>query len=797
MHRYNFQQTPLAHPEAVVGGTAQFRFTVIADGLLRYEWADDQHFEDRASVLAVNRQLPVPEFRVKDTETSLEIITRCFHLTYDKKAFSASGLTAAVKGSYGPHSSVWHFGDENITLGGTARTLDEADGRVDMGSGIVSRCGFASIDDSASMLFDKNQWIATRRPGSRIDGYLFAYGHDYRAAVRAFYALSGPQPLLPRWALGNWWSRYHAYDEQEFLQLMDNFRSAGAPLSVAVLDMDWHIVDDPRVAKAGVTGWTGYTWNTDLFPDPEAFLRKLHDYNVKTSINVHPADGIQSYEDLYKELATALGHNTSWNDPVQFDITNQKFLDAYFDVLHRRLEQQGVDIWWVDWQQGEHSRIPGIDPLWVLNHFHFLDSGYEGKRPLTFSRYAGPGSHRYPIGFSGDTFITWDSLNFQPEFTSTASNIGYGWWSHDIGGHMHGQKDDELLIRWVQYGTFSPILRLHSSNSPWNPKEPWNLGGDSERILTKFLALRHRLVPYLYTMNARAAKENLPLIQPMYWEYPEEDEAYQVANQYLYGSELMIAPITSPRDRQTGLGQVLVWFPPARHVDIFSGMVYEGNRMLHVTRSLDTYPVFAREGSIIPLDANPVPENGCKEPEALELLVVIGADGSFELIEDEGTGASVGEIQFAQTPISFSQADGKLTISPRQGASSGRNHRGWNIRFPGFSSAKEIHFFVNSSPRDVHPEGNAAGLIVRLGEHSVEEELVLKIGENPHLDVSSPKTHIMTFLKQAQISLDLKDQIWRTVSRGMPSTLQVGELIALGLDSNILNPLLEYLLAAA
>jgi alpha-glucosidase (family GH31 glycosyl hydrolase) len=798
-HRYTFAQTPLAHPEAIVGGTdgSKFRFTVLADGLLRYEYAVDGQFEDRASVLAVNRRLPVPEFRVKETATSLEIITRRFHLTYDKNAFSPSGLSAAVKGSYWEHSSVWHYGDENATLGGTARTLDEADGRVDMGHGIVSRKGYASIDDSRSMLFDENGWIATRKEGNRVDGYLFAYGHDYRAAVKAFYALSGPQPLLPRWSLGNWWSRYHAYDEAEFLELMENFKSRRIPLSVAVLDMDWHIVKDPRVAEAGVTGWTGYSWNQQLFPDPEAFLKKLHDYDLKTSLNVHPADGIQSYEDLYKEVANALGHDTSFNDPIQFDITNQAFLDAYFDVLHRRLESQGVDLWWVDWQQGQHSRIPGIDPLWVLNHFHFLDSGYDGKRPLTFSRYSGPGSHRYPVGFSGDTHITWESLAFQPEFTNTASNIGYGWWSHDIGGHMHGAKDNELLIRWVQYGVFSPMFRLHSSDNPWNAKEPWNLSGDEERILTRFLRLRHRLVPYLYTMNARAARDDLPLIQPMYWGYPEHDEAYQVPNQYLYGSELMVAPITAPRDKESGLGQVLVWFPPARHVDIFSGVVYDGNRLLWVARPLDACPVFAREGSIIPLDAEAEPENGCKEPEGIELVVVVGADGSFELLEDEGTGATLDEIEFSSTLITFSQSAGRLTINPRKGASSPRTHRTWSIRFPGFSSAKEIHFHVNSTAQGVHPEGSTTGLTVRLGSHSVDDELVLSIGENPQLDVVSPNPRIMTFLQQAQMSLGLKDRIWKVVSKEAPAAVRAGELVALGLRDEILQPILECMLAVA
>ena len=435
----------------------------------------------------------------------------------------------SVKGTFGCHSSLWRYGEECENLGGTARTLDGVDGRIELGPGVVSKKGYTTIDDSESMLFDASGFVATRKKGvGRVDGYLFAYGHDYAGAVKALYALSGNQPLLPRWALGNWWSRYYAYSDQEYLKLMDRFEEEKIPFSVAVLDMDWHVVDDPMVKASGKTGWTGYTWNKELFPDPEKFLTALHERKLKVTLNDHPADGVQNYEELYPAMADAMAHSTEHKDPIHFDITDRSFLNAFFDVLHRPLEDQGVDFWWVDWQQGSHSRIPGIDPLWVLNHFHFVDNKLHHKRPLTFSRYAGPGSHRYPVGFSGDTIVTWDSLAFQPEFTATASNIGYGWWSHDIGGHMFGGKDDELSTRWVQLGCFSPILRLHSSSSQWTRKEPWTYGPEAEIVMTKFLRFRHRLLPYLYTMNAASATEGTPLVRPMYWTYPEHEDAYEV-----------------------------------------------------------------------------------------------------------------------------------------------------------------------------------------------------------------------------------------------------------------------------
>lgn len=212
----------------------------------------------------------------------------------------------------------------------------------------------------------------------------------------------------------------------------------------------------------------------------------------------------------------------------------------------------------------------------MLNHFHFVDNTLGGRRPLIFSRYAGPGSHRYPVGFSGDTHITWATLDFQPEFTATASNIGYGWWSHDIGGHYHGSHDEELTTRWVQLGVFSPIMRLHSSEKPFLRKEPWLFGVEPRSVISFFLRLRHRLLPYLYTMNVRSARDAEPIVQPMYWSHTEKQDAYSVRNQYFFGSELVVVPITAPSDVQTRLGRVKAWIPPYRHIDIFSGVVYDG-----------------------------------------------------------------------------------------------------------------------------------------------------------------------------------------------------------------------------
>jgi len=504
----------------------RYRITVLDDGLVRLEYDARGVFEDRPTQTVVNRNFPPVDFSCRDSGDCLEIDTARFHLSYDKKPFSSSGLSIKVKGNLSNYRQEYRYGMKIDDLSGTCRTLDEVNGACSLEHGVVSRSGFSLIDDSRTMVLTGDGFVQPRTDGT-LDLYFFAYGHEYKTALKAFYHLCGKTPMLPRYALGNWWSRYYRYSQQSYLALMDAFAGQHIPFSVAVIDMDWHLTDGDIDPSYG-SGWTGYTWNRSLFPEPEKFLAELHRRGMKVTLNDHPADGIRAFEEHYADAAKAMGIDPATKEGVRFDMADPRFISVRRKYILEPLEMQGVDFWWIDWQQGNNTRIPGLDPLWMLNHYTFLSGKANGTRPLIFSRYAGPGSHRYPAGFSGDTYITWESLDFQPYFTATASNIGYGWWSHDIGGHMHGKKDDDMACRWLQFGVFSPINRLHSSNCEFSGKEPWRYRKDIAGIMTRFLQLRHSMIPYLYTMNHRAYKDDEPLVQPVYYSYPEEPRAYEV-----------------------------------------------------------------------------------------------------------------------------------------------------------------------------------------------------------------------------------------------------------------------------
>lgn len=292
--------------------------------------------------------------------------------------------------------------------------------------------------------------------------------------------------------------------------------------------------------------------------------------------------------------------------------------------------------------------MPGLDPLWWLNHLHFYDLARNGdKRPFVFSRWGGLGNHRYPIGFSGDADVSWDSLAFQPYFTATAANVSYGWWSHDIGGHMGGIEDAELYTRWVQFGVFSPIMRLHSTKNPYHERRPWGYDAETLRVARDALQLRHALIPYLYSAAWDFHNKALAPIRPMYLDYPQREEAYHCPNQYTFGEQLLAAPFISPANPETRMSRQVVWLPPGDWFDFFSGLHYPGDGWHALYGALDEIPVFAKAGAIVPLGQK-TGWGGFDNPDSLEVHVFPGADNYYELYEDDGLSAH-SLIPFSQT----------------------------------------------------------------------------------------------------------------------------------------------------
>ena len=749
---------------AVVVGHA--RFTVLTPQLIRLEWAANGRFEDRASFVFLNRRLPVPEFKITHDGKILDIETSALHLHYAPNGdgkFSADNLSIGLIGF--PRSSysegtVWHPGlADTGNLQGTARTLDGQRGeklQESIEPGLISRDGWTVVDDSTRPLFDSDDfrfaqgekstwpWVVLRPPGERQDWYFFGYGHDYKRALADYVAVAGRIPLPPRFAFGAWWSRYWAYSDVELEDLVRGFRENDTPLDVLVIDMDWHKTYSAQPGQLDQSGhslgWGGYSWNPLLFPDPQALLAKLHREGLKTTLNLHPASGVQPMEDAYPAMARAMGQDANAKKYIPFDITNQKFARNYMDVLHHPLEQQGVDFWWLDWQQENTTRLAGVNPTWWLNYVHFTDQQREGKRPLLFHRWGGLGNHRYQIGFSGDVVSSWDSLAFQPWFTATAANVGYAYWSHDIGGHVPGTVAAELYTRWVQFGAFSPILRTHTSKNPDAERRIWAYPEPYAQIMRESFQLRYALQPYIYSEARKTYDSGVAFMRPLYYDYPEADAAYANRAEYTFGDAMIVAPIASPVDAVTQLAQQDVWIPPGEWIEWPTGKHFAGPASVRRMFSISQTPIYLRAGAIVPMQP-PMQYSGQKPVDPLILTIWPLGDAqesTYQLYEDSSQGEDYKRGAFAVTPIKAMQHDQSLAIQidAAIGTYPGMPaHRGYEIRLPADWPPQSVKvdgrdLAYQDSSADApgwHYDGNTLATIIRVPEQRVSQSIRITV----------------------------------------------------------------------
>jgi len=784
---------PVADPKAVVtAGNA--RFTVLTPHLIRMEWAADRKFEDHASLVFLNRKLPVPNFGAdRDNLGAVIIQTEALTLTYKGHGkFTAENLTVAF--TLNGKKVTWHPGmPDTGNLMGTTRTLDGARGdktKEPIEPGLLSRDGWTVVDDSKRPLFDSDDfsfvngenspwpWVMQRPEGDRQDWYFFGYGHDYKQALHDFISIAGRIPLPPRFAFGAWWSRYWAYSDQELDNLVRGFRENDTPLDVLVIDMDWHLTFGPSGAgvkpkdQSGHTmGWSGYTWNKLLFPAPEPFLQHMHEEGLKLTLNLHPASGVQPWEEAYPEMARAMGIDPATKQYVPFDITNKKFATNYLNLLHHPLEREGIDFWWLDWQQEDNTKTPGVNPTWWLNYVHFSDQAREGKRPLLFHRWGGLGNHRYQIGFSGDTISVWDSLAFQPWFTATAANVGYAYWSHDIGGHMPGVVDPELYTRWLQFGAFSPILRTHTTKNPDAERRIWAYPEPYSGIMRNVYHLRYALLPYIYTEARQTYDTGVAFLHPLYYDWPEAAEAYSHKDEYVFGADMIVDPVVAPSDKVTGLAGKAVWLPQGDWLEWQTGTGFHGPVTVQRNFSISQAPVYVRAGAIVP-EAPPMQYSNQKPLDPLIVNVFPLTDGqssSYTLYEDAGDSQAYQHGTYALTELHAAEKGSDLTveIAAAKGTYAGMPAaRAYEIRLPGDWPPASVT--VNERPLAAASqqgatgwrfEGNTLTTIINLPTTPVKEAVTVRVTRAP--DLFSHRAELngfagaMTRLREAYDALNL------------------------------------------
>ena len=684
---------PQANPEAIVT-SGRARFTVLTPQMIRIQYSTSSKFEDRATFAVINRRLPVPQFTTREEGNYLYIETEALTLRYRKGSPIAAQLKSpnnlSITMKVGELETTWYPGKEDaLNLKGTKRTLDTGSGdnqRPDLENGIISRSGWAIIDESpqtkrgdgsTTFAFDKKvdgiDWVAQPVDTRAIDWYFMGYGHDYKKAIGDYIKIAGRQPMPPLYVLGYWYSKYQRYTQQDFLDLVNEIQKNDIPIDVMIMDMDWHL-----------DGWTGWTWNKSIIPNPEGLIRWMHNKGLKVSLNLHPADGVADYEDHFDDIRIDMNMDAS-TTRVPWMLEDSTFYRAMFKHIIRERESQGVDFWWIDWQQNLTSNyIQGLSETFWCNHVFYNDMRLNrtDRRPFIFHRWGGLGSHRYPIGFSGDTYGTFGSLAFQPYFTATASNVCFGYWGHDLGGHLQiGDPNPELMLRWLQFGVFSPIFRTHGASQWGNERRIWKYSNFP--LMLEACNLRYQLMPYIYTAGRQAYDTGISICRPLYYEWPEENEAYRQEGEYMFGDNILVSPIVTAAE-SNGKAYHKTWLPEGQWFDICRNKLVSGNQTISDWYTQEEIPYFLRAGAVIP--CNPKVQNLKSRPAEMMLLVAPGGDGTIDLYEDEGDTQNYQNGAYTTTTITHQRTltDAILTIEPRKGQFEGMlTERSYQVKFLG------------------------------------------------------------------------------------------------------------------
>lgn len=785
----------IADPKSIIKGK-KYRITVLTERLVRLEYNAEGLFQDQPTELIWFRNFAVPEFKIHEDSRFLEITTKYFKLSYVKeKPFKGSlfNQTANLKVELSGTECLWYYGHPEVrNYGSPSMALDSHDGNLKMTKSLYSLDGFVSINDSLGSAMEASGEI-TPATVKRVDTYLFMYGKDFNLCLSDYYALTSKPSLIPRYALGNWWSRDIAYNDLQLIKLVDDFRHKKIPLSVMLLSGDWHVRKYEKEYKLN----SGFTWNKDLFKAPADTITYLHSKGIRLGLNIDPSKGIYPYEEYYNQASQYLGINTGGIIP--FNVMNSRFLDVYLKLLIHPLDALGTDFFWID-----TNNVKKPEELFAMSHYHSYDMlrNYK-RRPMILSRNGMVAPHRYPVLYSGKTIVGWDTLKMLPFYNSSAANLGVSWWSHDIGGYHKGIEDNELYIRYVQLGVFSPILRFSSEGGKYYKREPWRWNIKTYNIVQNYLTMRHRLIPYLYAEAYKYYKEGTPIIKPLYYTYPEAYDDANYRNEYYLGSELFVSPIITKKNYIMDRVIHKFFMPDGIWYDFVTGKKFPGGRAYVSFFKDQEYPVFAKAGAIIPFGDN-ADLNDTTAPKNMEIHIFPGMNNTYKLYEDDGVSDLYRKGFYLLSSIEYNYLPNNYTVIIR--AVEGKSgivpeHRNYKVRFRNTKQADDVIVYFNSQAIPFTSYVDGTDFIVEVNDVASIGQLTLNCkGKDIEIDaVRIINEDIETIISDLQIETELKEKIDHVIFGNLTNKkkrIEIRKLGRVGLERKFIKlflKLLEYI----
>lgn len=746
------------NPHSVLTGE-KYRISILTERLIRLEYNENGVFEDRPTELVLCRSFPKVDFEVTETGNNLVVKTKYFTLNYVKNApFKGSNLnkTSNLRVQLNNTDRIWYYGHPEVRnyMSPVLQVTDskEEDNLYNM-KGLYSIDGFASFDDSKSKVFNaRGNCLAREMPETDI--YLFMYFTDFSLALKDYFMLTGYPALIPRYALGNWWSRNNSYTEEQLEELVTNFETHEIPMSIIMLDKDWHI----RLREGNNHLKTGFTFNGEYIQDPAKLVEFMHSKGIRIGLNINPVEGFYPIDTYYEEAKKYL--QPLENGVIPFNVYDAKTIDVYLKIFIHPLDNFGVDFFWIDWY--DQNRV---EELALLKHYHFYDMMRNYKRrPMVYGYNATVAAHRYPVLYAGKSTVSWDTLKAIPFFNGKATNLGVSWWSHDIGGFFYGAEDNELYERYVQLGTFSPILKLSADAGRFYKREPWRWDKRTYAIAKDYLQLRHRLIPYLYAEAYKYYKYGIPLIQPIYYRYPElyDDGLYR--NEYYFGSQFFVCPITKKKELVMNRVIQKFFLPEGTWYDFVTGKKFPGgHKYVSFFRDQD-YPVFAKAGAIIPL-SNTKDLNDIAPPENMEIHIFPGQSNNYRLYEDDGVSDLYLKGHYLLTLIDYNYLPNNYTviIRPLEGKSgiipAKRNYK---IRFRNTKKSTDVSAFLRDVKIDCETYVEGPDFIVEIRDVITSQQLTINCkGKDIEIDaIRIIMEDVESIISDLPIQTKLKEQIY-------------------------------------
>lgn len=758
----------ISNKESCIIGN-KYRITILTPRLARLEYTPSGKFIDDPTALVINRTFPKTPYGITESETLIQIDTGIFTITYVKdKDFKAGNLGSNLKAVINNTTIEWQMNSPQVkNLRGINYSIDSIKDKIILDTGLYSLDGYAVVKDNTPVLTENDIFIP-REEGSK-DIYLFMYNKDFDGCLNDYFTLTGYPNLIPRYALGAWWYKNDNYTSKDIISLVDRFNKDNIPISIFLLGDSWR-------------------GNNNYIPSID--LKNVSDYlkqkNIKLGVTINPNLEIAKGTNEYNLIS-----NYTNEEKFKFIPLSNEKLGIYLNMFINNLEMQGVELYSIDYNNPNDK----ID-LWKFAHYHHGKIETRGKRGLSLTRNHGIAVHRYPIIWSGKTLVNWTTLNLLPRYNLQGYNVGVSFIAHPIGGYHNGIEEAELYLRYIQFACFSPIFLLASEGGKYYKREPWKWNPIIENDIINFMNLRYKLIPYIYTESYNYHKTGKGIVKPFYYDYPKILDDVQYKNQYFFGQNLFVSPITNKKNIVIDRVMKKVFVPDGIWFNLLDGKQYNGAKYYTNFYRDEDYPVFVKAGSIIPMSYN------IKEdiPSTLELNIYPLNDGTYNLYEDDGITNNYKKGMYMITNFSYHYEKDNYTLKISK--SEGKNllsKRNYLLRFKNTKNIKAVYIEDKSITYNCYYDKN--DFIIQINNLIVGRDLEVNIkGEN--VLVSSIRLineDIKEILYDLAINTSLKDKLDEILFSDLDvkkKRIKIRKLKKKGLDSKYIKifiNLLEYI----